>query len=241
MAILDVTGEQFGHLTTIAPTDLRQDGSVIWECQCICGNVITRSLRNLRHTSKTGSCGCQISKRVNYSDMIGSRHGHLLVISSNGHNMTLLCDCGNSITIPHAELIHGRRCCGMECKYSQRKEYGESDARMLYLLLKNYAKKESIPFELSFDEYKEVTKRYCLWCHKKPEHVINSNTAHRHGLYVHNKIQYLDRNIGYTINNVITLCLPCSFKMRAKRSNRSRYAKNNNDINTNDSITGNRI
>lgn len=53
----DITGQKFGRLTAIRPTDERRNNCVVWECLCLCGNkcfVSTDYLRN-KHTR---SCGC---------------------------------------------------------------------------------------------------------------------------------------------------------------------------------------
>ena len=58
----DITGQQFGCLLALEPTEKRSSESIIWKCKCLsCGSIINvRStfLRN-RHTR---SCGCLRSK-----------------------------------------------------------------------------------------------------------------------------------------------------------------------------------
>ena len=56
----DITGQRFGMLVAVRPTEARQDKSVVWECKCDCGNTAFVSLRNL-HSGGTQSCGCLIS------------------------------------------------------------------------------------------------------------------------------------------------------------------------------------
>lgn len=60
----DITGQKFGLLTVIKKTERKADnGSVIWECQCDCGNTTYASYSDLSRYRKT-SCGCS-----NYSNM----------------------------------------------------------------------------------------------------------------------------------------------------------------------------
>lgn len=54
---LDITGEKFGRLTAIEPTDRRIDGSVVWRCACDCGKETEVSCNNLVQGS-VRSCGC---------------------------------------------------------------------------------------------------------------------------------------------------------------------------------------
>lgn len=54
----DITDQPFGRLKAIRPTDKRTEtGSVIWELQCKCGNIIYKTVNELK-TGRVLSCGC---------------------------------------------------------------------------------------------------------------------------------------------------------------------------------------
>lgn len=54
----DITGQRFGRLTAVKPTELRHgSGSVVWECTCDCGNTALYTVNQLRH-GNVNSCGC---------------------------------------------------------------------------------------------------------------------------------------------------------------------------------------
>lgn len=57
----DLTNQRFGNLIALEPTADRKHGSVVWKCQCDCGNIhyTTAELLLNGHTS---SCGCLHSK-----------------------------------------------------------------------------------------------------------------------------------------------------------------------------------
>ena len=56
---MDITGERFGLLRAISPTDKRtSNGAVIWMCQCDCGNTTEVPLGQLTR-KHTLSCGCR--------------------------------------------------------------------------------------------------------------------------------------------------------------------------------------
>lgn len=38
-AARNLIGERFGRLTVIEKTDKRKNGSIVWKCQCDCGNI----------------------------------------------------------------------------------------------------------------------------------------------------------------------------------------------------------
>lgn len=55
----DLTGQRFGKLVALEPTDKRRNTSIVWLCQCDCGN--TKEIASDHLTRKkypTKSCGC---------------------------------------------------------------------------------------------------------------------------------------------------------------------------------------
>lgn len=58
----NIQNQKFNKLTALEPTEQRgSDGSVIWKCQCDCGNIHYASTNSLI-TEAIGSCGCQRSR-----------------------------------------------------------------------------------------------------------------------------------------------------------------------------------
>lgn len=55
----DITGQQFGRLTAIRPTEerLERRGDIVWELQCECGNLVYKPINELK-TGRVLSCGC---------------------------------------------------------------------------------------------------------------------------------------------------------------------------------------
>jgi hypothetical protein len=70
-ALVDITGQRFGRLTAIKRIGTKQR-SVLWLCECDCGNLFHAVARSLR-SGNTKSCGCihseQLAKR-NYENRI---------------------------------------------------------------------------------------------------------------------------------------------------------------------------
>lgn len=57
----DLTGQQFKYLTVIKKTDKRaKNGSIIWRCQCQCGNVCDVCSGDLKR-GRIISCGCEMN------------------------------------------------------------------------------------------------------------------------------------------------------------------------------------
>lgn len=61
MKKIDLTGQKFGKLLVLEKTNKRKWKSVIWKCQCDCGNIVEVDSHSLRK-GNTKSCGCLKSK-----------------------------------------------------------------------------------------------------------------------------------------------------------------------------------
>ncbi len=112
-SIKDISGQRFGKLIVIEPTEKRADGgSVVWKCHCDCGNDTEVSWSRLRK-GKVRSCGCLSNPPL--KDYIGKRFGRLTVIgyagklnpNSTEHYWTCRCDCGNEANVGQNELQNG--------------------------------------------------------------------------------------------------------------------------------------
>ena len=108
MSKLDLRGRKFGRLLVIEECAERKRGSVMWKCQCDCGNVVYVSSRDLQ-INKEKSCGC---KGTNNIDRVGQTYGKMKVLSATGKKKqksivwTCECEyCGNHKDLSTAELI----------------------------------------------------------------------------------------------------------------------------------------
>lgn len=58
---MDISGQRFGRLIALEPTDKHLYNSVIWKCRCDCGKTAEVAAINLRN-GNTKSCGCLFSE-----------------------------------------------------------------------------------------------------------------------------------------------------------------------------------
>jgi len=93
----DLTGKYAGYLyiierigTQYAPSG---QGSVLWLCQCVCGNLYCSTTQRLIE-GRTTSCGC---KRGN--DITGLRSGMLVALYKKDKKWVCQCDCGNLTSV----------------------------------------------------------------------------------------------------------------------------------------------
>lgn len=73
---LNLIGEQFGQLTVLQDSGKRtSNGTVLWLCQCSCGNTKEVTTVNLRRGS-TKSCGCYRQQKAS-KDLTNQIFGRL--------------------------------------------------------------------------------------------------------------------------------------------------------------------
>ena len=122
---IDLSAKKFGRLTVIKDSGKRDNnGSIMWECRCECGNTVFVSGTSLTH-GFTKSCSClqkdivsEYSKsRLN--DLSGQRFGRLTVlrltenIVGKKKRYVCKCDCGNEIIVQAGNLTNGHtQSCG---------------------------------------------------------------------------------------------------------------------------------
>lgn len=113
-------GQKFNLLTVIDKLDKRKNNSIVWLCQCECGNYKEVTSADL-NSNRVKSCGCLNSKikQGNYEHLEGQRFGRLQVISitnkrtnSRGIIWHCKCDCGNECDVSGDRLKRGQQSCG---------------------------------------------------------------------------------------------------------------------------------
>ena len=123
----DIVGQKFGKLTVIAPTNERKHNSVIWKCQCECGNICYATTEGLRVGANT-TCGCSNKAREKFSntykvDFTNKKFGKLIVLgptdmrtNSGNQIWKCECECGNICYVSTNHLQTGNtQSCG--CLY----------------------------------------------------------------------------------------------------------------------------
>ena len=113
---LNLIGQRFDRLTVLEKTDKRSCGSIVWKCQCDCGNICERSSNVLKRKQQHHSCGCfnheQIST-LSKKDLTNMRFGKLIALEpTEKRSGTCIvwkcqCDCGNIIEVRSNSLTTG--------------------------------------------------------------------------------------------------------------------------------------
>ncbi len=215
----DLKGEKFEFLTVISPAPA-VNGRTKWLCKCDCGNdKITNTTSLIGGLTK--SCGCQRKKLVK-KDLKDKKFGRLIVIeeaqSINGKTRWLCkCDCGNEKEIAAKSLIAGvTESCGClrkeKCTERLSLPNGEASFNRILGIYKIGAKKRGLEFDLSNDQFREITKQNCYYCGQKPSNIQKSKSGH--GDFVYNGIDRIDNNTGYMIENCVPCCAICNIMKR---------------------------
>lgn len=113
----NLIGNKYGLLTVKSETNQRRHNSVLWECECECGNICYATSIDLEH-DRINSCGC-LTHKSRYEDLTGQRFGRLVAVEkcgiSNKRNQVwkCICDCGNEIKTEAYRLKNGTtKSCG---------------------------------------------------------------------------------------------------------------------------------
>lgn len=208
----DLVGKRFGMLVVIR-FDHSNNGR-FWLCKCDCGKECIRNTGNLL-SPELHSCGCAknilrfdniIQEKIKH---IGEKYGHLTIIGYKiGKEYECLCDCGNTTYAIEYNLLNGNK---MSCGFCHYKglEFGESAFRELYYNYKRNAERRNLSFDITTEDFRNITKMNCYYCGKEPSQEANHNKTRR-GSYIYNGIDRIDNSIGYALDNIVPCCNFCN-------------------------------
>ena len=157
-------------------------------------------------------------------DLTHKVYGRLTVLEyaykdKHGHKRwKCQCSCNDKTIkiILGDSLISGlTKSCGCLCRErtsisnigntNVRKQYGESSKNRLFDRYKRNAKTRNMSFELTFDEFINLTQQNCFYCNCKPMQI--AKVKHGFGEFIYNGIDRLDNNKGYILENCVSCCM----------------------------------
>lgn len=134
------------------------------------------------------------------------------------------CTCNNTKKVMGNSLVtSGVRSCGCLLKESYstlgertRKRNllpeGESSFNNILSSYKDRAKRKSLKFSLTKDEFKALILGNCQYCGSEPKNILRKKK--QNGFIVYNGVDRLDNSKGYIKENCVTACEICN---KAKR------------------------
>lgn len=226
-------GKKFGRLTVIKRVPNDKWGNVMWLCKCKCGAERTTREGDLK-SGHTRSCGC-LQKEGNINkiyelikkNLVGQKFGRLIVIkrvnSNKFHQSMWLCrcDCGKEKIICGTNLRRGHtKSCG--CLPRENARMGKNrklspklaNKKRTFDIYKYSAKKKGHDFNLTEEQFNEITQKDCYYCGAKPNNIakrILLNQRKDSDDYIYNGIDRVDNSKGYTIDNIVPCCKICNF------------------------------
>lgn len=149
-------------------------------------------------------------------NLIGQRFDRLLLIDRKREKQTTSylckCDCGNEKWVAHSNLrsrnIRSCRCLQKELVSKRtRKAKGYSIVTGLINYYKRNAKMRNFVWELSRTDIEQLITSPCFFCKRSAQ--TRTFTQFNDSL-LHNGIDRLDNNKGYTVENSVPCCKTCN-------------------------------
>lgn len=124
------------------------------------------------------------------------------------------CECGGIVDVTTDRLRSGHtKSCGCLSREIigniRRKDDGVASFNALYRKYINGAKRRGYDFDLSKDEFKELTSDNCYYCGSVPLSG-NYGYVYRNGDYIYNGIDRVNNEEGYVLNNCVSCCTVCN-------------------------------
>ena len=91
--------------------------------------------------------------------------------------------------------------------------YGLASMRKLIRRYKSRAKERGLEYDLTEEQFKEITQKNCYYCGAKPKNKMHPKTnknLYANGEYIYNGIDRIDNKKGYSIDNVVPCCKICN-------------------------------
>ena len=128
------------------------------------------------------------------------------------------CSCGVIKDVQVDNLINGNsKSCGAgNCstrRQTQRDKYGYKEAgeqarNYIFLNYQSIARQKKRSWELSFEDFCEITAKDCYYCGAPPSN--STKDKHGDGRFVYNGIDRVDASKGYELDNILPACIICN-------------------------------
>jgi hypothetical protein len=120
------------------------------------------------------------------------------------------CECGNTKEMLLGHVRSGASTsCGCYHKSIISRTDGLGKEHNVFSTYKSRAKVRGYPFELTFEQFQEITKQDCFYCGKEPSNQ-HKDQRRQGDIYIYNGIDRLKNNQGYTLDNVVPCCIQCN-------------------------------
>lgn len=130
------------------------------------------------------------------------------------------CNCGTERAVNIRNLHKGKSVsCGCYNRevvthgsHHFRKPVGESSKRQLFCAYRTGAKNRNLLFEITFEEFGDLTSSDCHYCGIPPKQI--NKIKKLNGNYIYNGIDRADSSKGYVKDNCVPCCKLCNYAKR---------------------------
>jgi len=155
-----------------------------------------------------------ITKRTKNVNYVGQMFGSLTILhqyrGKDGRTcVDYRCRCGTERTAAHlANVKTQKNCSRCQRRGVFRKPSGEASFNNLYNTYVQNARLRHLSFDLSKEEFKQLTIQNCFYCGASPSH--STSYKKNNGQYIYNGVDRKDNSKGYTIENSVPACTFCN-------------------------------
>lgn len=220
--IKDFTGLKFGWIEVIEKVGQNDKKQYLYLCKCQCGNEFIKASSEIRRLTCCYNCRNRKRSLDANQKYIGKKFSRLIILNIYFDDnkpdcmANAQCECGNIINIPFTRIKNNSTkscgCAKIGCNIGKfTTEERHSSFQQLYKGYKYSAKQRNLSFNLSENDFRDITSSDCYYCGKEPNQIKNKNV---NGYYVYNGIDRIDSSMGYELSNVVSCCKECNFGKR---------------------------
>lgn len=211
---IDLSGMKVGDWTISHHLNREKGkaGQLKWVCICKCGTERIFGSNYIRKHWTSKNCGCEES-------LVGKKFGKLFVLQRIGQdaryvsNYICKCDCGRDKKYRGHYLLYGKvKSCGCERKRKDK----DCSLDILWATYRKNAKKRNIVFDLPRDYFNDMVKKTCFYCKSSGSNRTSQKRSKIFGnkFFIHNGIDRVDNEKGYTLENIVPCCKDCNLMKR---------------------------
>jgi hypothetical protein len=146
-------------------------------------------------------------KKLSIGDIFGNRKViEVLGVKNKTRYYKVMCKCGRKDIITKQNFTQHGIC--RTCKYIDESKDGSFNS--LYYIYKKGSGYKNRIFNLTKEQFSNLTKSKCYYCGKEPSQIKKCN-KYTTIPYIYNGIDRLNNAIGYEIDNCVPCCKRCNF------------------------------
>lgn len=203
---VDLSGGKFGLLTVARPTNRNSRGNLLWECSCVCGEVVFRTSGSLRRSSRPACRNCRGTK---LEDLTGRVFDKLTVVARAGNagsatRWLCVCSCGKEVLAYGSNLRRQKtnkcRTCLLGNGSPAWKGFGEIPASYLTHVRRD-ARVRGLTYEVEGDYLWDLFLAQDRKCRFTGE-VLTFNVRHNDHAARSASLDRIDSKTGYVEGNL---------------------------------------